>query len=288
MRFLARANITTATHQKTSILCLAQQLSSRAPPTKTPSPRRSSPTTQTRWLSATATRRGARRSARDKSKDENNEEEGQEEEDSGPWNFKQMGRFPRDQELVEVSDKIQFRDHNSRLTEPRWVVDVLKEVDLKRNQLECIALPGSRNPGLLFPICQIINREQQKRELAAKAKAARRTKVMTKEVEINWAITKHDLGHKLKQLLKFLEKGCQCEVTFQHKHRGKKKATQDEMKETAAMVREAVAGIPGVQEYRSADGTVGTSPTCRIFYQAPPKKVAEKVAEKGAEKEPEN
>lgn len=204
--------------------------------------------------------------------DRNDAEEGVEEEE-GPWDFKKMGRFPKDEELLEVCEKIVFRKADG-LSEPQWLVEVLKNADLKTDQLECIALPGPTNRGLLYPICRFMNREQLKREQKEREKAARRSKVMTKEMEINWAITKHDLGHKLKQLLKFLQKGCQCEITFQNKVRGKKKATMEEMQETVRLVKEAIMDIPGANEYKSADGSVG-SPVYKMFWQATPKKGAE-------------
>ncbi|TLD24244.1 hypothetical protein PspLS_06657 [Pyricularia sp. CBS 133598] len=198
------------------------------------------------------------------------EEEKEDEEYEGPWDFKKMGRFPRDTELLEVCEKIVFREADG-LSEPQSVVEVLKNGDLKTNQLECIALPGPTNKGLLYPVCRFMNREQLRREQKEREKAARRTKVMTKEMEINWAITKHDLGHKMKQLLKFLQKGCQCEITFQNKLRGKKKATMEEMQETVRLVREAIMEIPGANEYKTADGSIG-SPVYKMFWQATPKK----------------
>ncbi|TLS26184.1 hypothetical protein PpBr36_04506 [Pyricularia pennisetigena] len=211
-----------------------------------------------------------RRNARDEVEEEKEEED----DDEGPWNFKKMGRFPRDEELLDICEKIVFREATG-LSEPQSVVEVLKNADLKTDQLDCIALPGPTNRGLLYPVCRFLNREQLRREQKEKEKAARRTKVMTKEMEINWAITKHDLGHKMKQLLKFLQKGCQCEITFQNKLRGKKKATMEEMQETVRLVKEAIMEIPGANEYKSADGGIG-SPVYKIFWQATPNKAAEK------------
>ncbi|KAI6360202.1 hypothetical protein MCOR25_006815 [Pyricularia grisea] len=262
-------------------ICLAQ-LASRALPTVTDqrlstnqircyASKKKSAKSHPGLTSANKERGSARRNDRDEIEEEEEEEE---DDDDEIWNFKKMGRFPRDEELLQVCEKIVFREATG-LSEPQSLAEVLKNADLKTNQLECIALPGPTNRGLLYPVCRFMNREQLRREQKEKERAARKTKVMTKEMEINWAITKHDLGHKMKQLLKFLQKGCQCEITFQNKVRGKKKATMEEMQETVRLVKEAIMEIPGANEYKSADGSVG-SPVYRMFWQATPKKGAEK------------
>lgn len=106
----------------------------------------------------------------------------------------------------------------------------------------------------LAPIARIVN----KRELFQKKKEAKKSKnpgTVTKTIEMNWAIEKNDLGHRLEKMRGFLERGNKVEVILAGKKKGRK-ASVEEAEAVIVRIREFVAGVEGAKERVKMDGKV--------------------------------
>ncbi|ESZ96542.1 hypothetical protein SBOR_3044 [Sclerotinia borealis F-4128] len=79
---------------------------------------------------------------------------------------------------------------------------------------------------------------------------------VVKMLDMNWAIEQEMLGHRLKKIRDFLEKGYAVEVFLDGKKKGKQ-ATQDEAEEVIRRIDEAVEGVEGAMESRKMEGVVG-------------------------------
>jgi translation initiation factor IF-3 len=88
----------------------------------------------------------------------------------------------------------------------------------------------------------------------AKAKAARRGGgAGTKTLELNWAIDKGDLGHRLDKMKTFLEKGLKVEIVLASKRRGKQ-ATEEEAQLLLRKIKDAVKEVDGAKEMKPMEG----------------------------------
>jgi hypothetical protein len=99
------------------------------------------------------------------------------------------------------------------------------------------------------PICRLLDKQAFAAAAEAKAKEARKQKVGTKELELNWAIAAHDLGHKMRQMHGFLVKGRRVELMLAKK-RQSRAATAAEAADLLRAVREA-AEATGAREIKS-------------------------------------
>lgn len=76
-----------------------------------------------------------------------------------------------------------------------------------------------------------------------------------KTLELNWAIDKGDLSHRLEKFRGFLEEGRRVEVCFRGKKRGRK-ASLEECERVLEQVRGVAEGVEGVRE-KGLEGNVG-------------------------------
>ncbi|KAI1406553.1 hypothetical protein F4819DRAFT_162037 [Hypoxylon fuscum] len=132
-------------------------------------------------------------------------------------------------------------------------------------------------------IARIIDNAAAAAASAEAERGARRKAVDTKELELSWSIAPHDLGHKLRRLRAFLEKGLSVEVMLAKK-RGGRTAARDEAEAVLLKVREAVAAVDGAKESRKLDGQVGG--VARLYFEGVPegkrrKKVQQQAEENG-------
>ncbi|KAL2157212.1 hypothetical protein VTH06DRAFT_6348 [Thermothelomyces fergusii] len=155
---------------------------------------------------------------------------------------------------------IQLRQEDGRLSEPQRTSDILKKLDINKESLVLLAMPrtdeSSKGPD--YPVCRIVDR---KAELAAQAeREARRrmSRVVSKELEINWATAPNDLHTKMTQLKKFLKKGYQVWITMMHpKKKDKRRASLEEAAAILKTVESTIEEIPGAKETRRREGSVG-------------------------------
>ncbi|AEO56348.1 hypothetical protein MYCTH_2301162 [Thermothelomyces thermophilus ATCC 42464] len=166
---------------------------------------------------------------------------------------------------------IQIRQENGSLTEPQRTSAILKRLDMGRQSLVLLATPrtDASSKGPEYPICRIVDRQA---ELAAQAERdalkKKMPKVVSKELEINWATAPHDLRTKMTQLKKFLSKGYQVRVTMMHpKKRDKRRASLDEAGALLKTVESTIGEVPGAKETKPREGSVGE--TLVLLVQAP-------------------
>ncbi|KAI0378609.1 hypothetical protein F5Y04DRAFT_261794 [Hypomontagnella monticulosa] len=172
---------------------------------------------------------------------------------------------------------------DSTLSPPRRTDAVLEELNLKTHTLVMVAPPPeSDEGGKPAAICRIIDNAAERAAALEAAQQARRKAVDLKELELSWGITDHDLGHKLKGLRRFLEKGLRVEVIVARK-RGKRSATKADADAVVAKVREAVGEIEGAKETRKMDQ--GTGGEMRLFFEGPSGRRVKKRKEAEAEVE---
>ncbi|KAK2019640.1 translation initiation factor IF-3 [Colletotrichum eremochloae] len=178
-------------------------------------------------------------------------------------------RFPIDQMIRDR--QILIADEDNQLTGPQDTLQVLQSLNLNTHSLRMVsrAPPNPTGDQPRYAICRIVDkRVEQERERAqekAKKETARRL-ARVKELELNWAIASHDLGHKMKQMKTFLEKGYKVEVIFAKKRRGRV-ATRDEAQALLQAVRDTVAEVRGAKEWREPDGQPPN--VMKLYLEAP-------------------
>lgn len=189
--------------------------------------------------------------------------------------------LPRDLAIKEPW--VHLRGLDGKLTEKQRPADIISRLDRTRYSLAMVWAPPKPQPGEPevpkdtdlpdWPVCVIVDRRAEAAALQAKAKEERRKQVSKKELEINWAIAAHDLGFRTRQLQNFLKKGHRVEIMLLQKRdkKQKKQATKEECQEVVRLIKEAVAGVPKVQEVKPMDGELGK--VVRMVFQGPtPKK----------------
>jgi len=179
-------------------------------------------------------------------------------------------RLPAD---VLIRDReILIAGEDSKLTGPHNTSRVLQSLDLDTQSLRMVsrAPPNPTGDQPQYAICRIVDKrlekEREKEQEKARKETARRL-ARIKELELNWAIASHDLGHKMKQMKGFLEKGYKVEVIFAKK-RGSRMATRDEAEALVKAVRDVVAEVRGAKEWKAADGQ--PPKVMKLYLDAPP------------------
>ena len=187
-------------------------------------------------------------------------------------------RMPRDRD-IQASHVI-LQNPDGSLSEPRPTGAVLRGLHRITESLVMLSHPdteGPRNdPKSRFPICFIVNRIEERKQEADLLAAARKKVVAKKELELNWGIEPHDLGHRLKKLHGFLEKGLLVEMTLMRK-KNKREATKPQAQELLKRIRETIAEVPGARESKPMEGELLR--TVRLTIQGPS---AKKKKEMGA------
>ncbi|KAK8110478.1 uncharacterized protein PG998_006935 [Apiospora kogelbergensis] len=192
---------------------------------------------------------------------------------------KPPSRFPTDNAIPYKWVKV--ADETGALSEPQRTSDILAGLDRKKWSLVMVAPPpelkeeeeeeeGVEDSNLSFQdmplaepkaaICRLIDKYAYAKVAEEKEKEARRKKLNTKEIELNWAIAAHDLGHRLTQLEGFLSKGKTVEVMLAKKRGGRLaskaegEAIIEKIEETAASAGAVIAkregAFPGIVKLR--------------------------------------
>ncbi|OAA57189.1 Translation initiation factor 3 [Cordyceps fumosorosea ARSEF 2679] len=122
-----------------------------------------------------------------------------------------------------------------------------------------------------FALCEIVNKLEalkRERERKERKKAATAARPKTKEMELTWSISEHDLQTKLRQLGGFLEKGCKVQLVLGSK-RGSKRVEEAAMRALVRRVQEEAKGL-GAREGGEAKGELGR--TMRMQFEGVVKK----------------
>ncbi|KAI1108621.1 hypothetical protein F5Y14DRAFT_73126 [Nemania sp. NC0429] len=203
-------------------------------------------------------------------------------------------KAPRDDDIPY--HWVQIADGSGSLSEPKQKLTVLVGLP-EGHSLVMVAPPPPPPPrdpdGAPTPwqapaaICRVVDtRAEAAAEAEAKALAAeeKRLAKQLKQLEFNYAIAPHDMGHKLKRLREFLGRGIRVEALVARK-RGSRRTQPEEEEQLVRNIREAALAIPGVTEYKRMDGEIGKTVT--LSFQGPAKKKKKKVGKKGKKGEEE-
>ncbi|KAI1458437.1 hypothetical protein F4805DRAFT_424526 [Annulohypoxylon moriforme] len=190
-----------------------------------------------------------------------------------------------------TNDKILYRfvriASDEGLSEPKLTNRVLATLNPKTHTLVMVAPPPEPSPDSdsdspPAAICRIIDNAAAAAAEAELSIAIRRRAVDTKELELSWSISPHDLSHKLKRMREFLSKGLMVEFILAKK-RGGRAATMEEAEAVVATIRDAAAQVEGAKETRKMDGVVGGS--AKLFFTGPSEKKRRKKRQQQAEEE---
>lgn len=121
-----------------------------------------------------------------------------------------------------------------------------------------------------IPICKAVSKAQFRQGQAEKLKPKKDASALVKEVEVNPAMSQHDLDHRLKRLKEFLEDGRRVEVAFGKKKRKgwkqKKDVAENEVNEMLEQIRQAVGEVEGAREWKEMEGQAGG--TLTMYFEA--------------------
>lgn len=107
-------------------------------------------------------------------------------------------------------------------------------------------------------IADVIRTEREKRKAWNSTQRAARGK----EMELNWALDRHDLAHRLDKLQQFLRKGERVEISLTGKRRGRQ-ATFEQRQVVLDTIRDRIRQTDGAREYKSVEGKI--SGPVRVF-----------------------
>ncbi|ATY59423.1 Translation initiation factor 3 [Cordyceps militaris CM01] len=109
-----------------------------------------------------------------------------------------------------------------------------------------------------YALCEIVNKHEaflKEKERKERKKAAGAAKIKTKEMELTWSISEHDLQTKLRQLGAFLAKGMKVQLVLGTK-KGSKKVDEDTMRALLRRIETETKEL-GARELAPAKGELG-------------------------------
>ncbi|KAM3519652.1 hypothetical protein NHJ13051_007355 [Beauveria bassiana] len=120
-----------------------------------------------------------------------------------------------------------------------------------------------------FALCEIVNKKEAfQKEQERKQLKKENARPKTKEMELTWAISEHDLQTKLRQLAGFLNKGMKVQLVLGTK-RGGRKVDEETAKALMNRIRDEVQAL-GAREVTAANGDLGR--TMRMNFEGVVKK----------------
>lgn len=124
--------------------------------------------------------------------------------------------------------------------------------------------------GEWIPLCKIMDKKTQYQIEKAKEKQRKNSKKVgsdtVKTLELNWAIDRNDLGHRLDRVTEFLNEGRRVEIVLAVKKRGRV-ATADECQDVLKRIRDTVEGVKGAKVAKELEGKIGAMAT--MFLEGP-------------------
>lgn len=153
--------------------------------------------------------------------------------------------------------EVQLKDpQTGKLNDPQPLFSILRTLDRDTQVVRALAQPpGAPAIVEVSEKSALVARLKAKEEAAAEiAKEKRQSK--PKQIELNWAISGHDLEMKIKQLRQFVDKGRIVEILLAAKKR-QRRATPEEADNVLAELRKAIAETEGCKEIKPMQGRVG-------------------------------
>lgn len=172
-------------------------------------------------------------------------------------------RRPRDEE-IDAFKVCMVRPEDGRLTEPQFLSEVLeaRSRDEKGRPTQFVQEVSPRSEERPYPVCKMYDKKAAREAEEAKRRASKATKMkwQSKQLEVSWAVSDNDLGHRLARVKEFLEKGWRVEIVFGSKRKSgwgeRKEVILEEAEKVLEKIRKAVGEVKGAQE-RQMQGMVG-------------------------------
>lgn len=171
--------------------------------------------------------------------------------------------------LDEAIDRrwVQTKDAaTNKLGPPQLLDALLNSIDRSTESVLQLAAVGPTPDTAVVQVAKradlLVQVAQKQRAVKDHQKQLRTSKTKLKQIELNWAISEHDLELKLRQMEKFLSKGSRVEVLLANKRR-QRKAEWDEAQATLDKVRATIEAMEGVAE-RGMEGQVGAQATLTV------------------------
>ncbi|KAJ9658417.1 hypothetical protein H2198_003701 [Neophaeococcomyces mojaviensis] len=152
---------------------------------------------------------------------------------------------------------VQLKDEQTgKLREPQTLLSILSTIDRDKQAVRQLGAPPNAPVIVEVTAWEALRSRIQAKEAsqAAAAKSLRDSK--PKQIELNWAISAHDLDLKMKQLKEFVEKGKKVEILLAAKKR-QRRATPEEAQNVVKHIRKTISEIERCKELAPMDGTVG-------------------------------
>ncbi|MCJ1483457.1 hypothetical protein MMC06_003624 [Schaereria dolodes] len=155
----------------------------------------------------------------------------------------------------------------SSLLPPTSLTSTLATLDRTKDFL----IQVDTRPDSSLPICKIVSKRTHRAFLTERSKAQRAAAKASssggagvKQIELGWAVSPHDLGHRMKQVEGFLARGRKVEVLIAQKKEGRSASLQ-EAQGVVRGVRERVEMVGGAREWKEMKGVVGMR--CTMYFQ---------------------
>jgi len=161
-----------------------------------------------------------------------------------------MSRFqPEDKLAIYTRDEqietsfVQVKREDGSLGEEEMLRLILRRIDREKETVIQLSKPGERDVAVV-QIAKIsdLRERLRERERAEREKMLAERDNKPKQIELNWAISEHDLELKLKQMEQFVDEGRKVELLLAAKKRARK-ASQDEGNEVLKKIRERLVAI---------------------------------------------
>ena len=166
-----------------------------------------------------------------------------------------LSKWTKD-ETIDAPDGVQVVQADGKLGPPQHLRGVLMTLNRKEEHVVQVALPTKDRPTVVVKILAKSDMMRQRMEKQDAVKQQRKSikELAPKQIELNWAIGPHDLGIKLGQLEKFVEKGKTVEIILAPKKR-QRRATAEEGNEVLRNIRDRLFHIGG-KEIKPMEGQV--------------------------------
>lgn len=173
-----------------------------------------------------------------------------------------LARLPRNDEIRDhFVYLVEGKDSYGRpiLSSPRQTKAVLADLDLEESSLQVITpsnVSEEELASLQWPVCQIINKRAELEKAKKEKNNKKASTLKEKTLELNWALSPHDLDHKIRTMQKFLASGYRVEVVLMRKQGGKARANA---KDAQALLDRVVASadeVAGTTEWKKREGTL--------------------------------
>ncbi|PUU81450.1 hypothetical protein B9Z19DRAFT_1122075 [Tuber borchii] len=193
----------------------------------------------------------------------------------------------RNDDIVPLNGEIRYVDANLVHHGIVKFEDVINSFDRSEYILLCVnpSVVSQNEPPtcLLTSMAHFLERERREAEAAALALLKRQKKpaITTRVLEFTWAISEHDLAHKMKKMGEFMQKGYRVEVIVGTR-KGMPKVKAEQAKELIAKIRET--GIMFGKEWKKEDGALGAQFTLFFEGKAPVKPEGEEGKTKEGKK----